>query len=1261
MKKPKLKRLVSGVVSTALALNTLSVLPAFAAEDNTVSPYPYTIFAGSSEDGAITSTAYNFSVNGNIGTNGTIVSTGNMNINGQRKERLSEEMPVIFDDINTAFFTENVDSHDDDYTYSDTNISVSVPLDVNGELDLNGNITITTSVKALDDIELSGEVQNTSDSVICSQNGDITIDSTNVSLTGLIYAPYGTVDITAQNLNLNSVVIIADKVRIDAPNVNANKSTAIAKFVGRAMGNTNTGSDDESSSLTDSSSETDSSSQDDSSSYIDSSSDTDSSSETDSSSDTEPETHEEETPEFTPAIYAFGNVSKDNTEIEINWYSNIKGDYVIYESSDNENYESTAIISDEESYTYPINDSFDKKYFKVSVNSLEQSAVSMPFIVKRTSSGYISELLDTDEDKLADLYEQMLGTDINDTDTDDDTLTDYEEVYVTGTNPLVYDSVTEGVSDADADSDEDRLSNRQEITLGTNPQKADTDGDTLSDGDEVNVYHTDPLVPDTDGDGLDDGDEVMFGENPNNEDSNGNGTPDGEEKRTQTFTHEVENKDCAVTEVTVTMDASGNINNTTEIESIMDKDYMCSRVVGLVGEPFSIETTSNFTEATLTFKVDKTKLGDTEFDNLMFLWYDEENDNFVELETEHDADASTVSITTTHFSKYMITDSDVWCTNWERVYQNFNNNDLYSEVPKYNVEIFFTGNSTENSSDPITFNFDGSINCQRKNIILDLLESMQEDQKVCLAYHTNIMDGIHQAALVTYPVDYEKHIPSLRVDLGVSEWITEKMGIGQMVTFASHPIKNGRSNLPIIIITDDYINDYNNYSYNYQSGINFIDLREGEDSLLKQIAEESNGKYLKYSDESIEYLKNLISQREILKNIDDDSDDFSNYEEQKGFIVSSNGETIHTNFSEADTDIDGLDDSEEVSITSFYEDIAVSQYSYIRKYYHQMYSDPTKEDTDGDGVWDDEDPKPNHYDFCPYLENLCELAHQFCEKKGLKEGDAEISLVLNFIRCSNSNYTGFKWDIISSTESYIDDFTECVLNTDIDTYNYFYGYITPIKQLKDPVTYEEYDITHFAATMSAFFENNIIKQGASIIAGDTNDLAGWAGDLQQMINDNILVGFSTYDAQQYTKEKAYDDFDDYLGLSTEEIKQKTNEANEKGEDFKGTSFSLSDVIVDADAVNLYHLYLESKNHSLFELFEVYFGNLTQKKRMALFVNYTFDTNSRIDFQIKVKNYIRPVFIDKLNVYSNSVASIMTEDMITWFSEAYCNYLIVQIE
>ena len=51
--------------------------------------------------------------------------------------------------------------------------------------------------------------------------------------------------------------------------------------------------------------------------------------------------------------------------------------------------------------------------------------------------------------------------------------------------------------------------------------------------------------------------------------------------------------------------------------------------MGLIGETFDIETTSKFDKATLTYVIDKSKLGDTEFDNLLFLWYDEENDNFV--------------------------------------------------------------------------------------------------------------------------------------------------------------------------------------------------------------------------------------------------------------------------------------------------------------------------------------------------------------------------------------------------------------------------------------------------------------------------------------------------------------------------------------------------------------------------------------------------------------------------------------------------------
>jgi|GEM_PF-2667717 len=58
------------------------------------------------------------------------------------------------------------------------------------------------------------------------------------------------------------------------------------------------------------------------------------------------------------------------------------------------------------------------------------------------------------------------------------------------------------------DSDNDGLSDDDEVSLGSDPNNPDTDGDGLKDGDEVKRYKTDPLNPDTDFGGIDDGFEV---------------------------------------------------------------------------------------------------------------------------------------------------------------------------------------------------------------------------------------------------------------------------------------------------------------------------------------------------------------------------------------------------------------------------------------------------------------------------------------------------------------------------------------------------------------------------------------------------------------------------------------------------------------------------------------------------------------------------------------------------------------------------------
>lgn len=64
------------------------------------------------------------------------------------------------------------------------------------------------------------------------------------------------------------------------------------------------------------------------------------------------------------------------------------------------------------------------------------------------------------------------------------------------------------------DFDGDGLSDYQEKLYGTNPRKADSDNDGLTDFEEIKIFETNPNSSDTDKDGLGDGAEVKLGLNP---------------------------------------------------------------------------------------------------------------------------------------------------------------------------------------------------------------------------------------------------------------------------------------------------------------------------------------------------------------------------------------------------------------------------------------------------------------------------------------------------------------------------------------------------------------------------------------------------------------------------------------------------------------------------------------------------------------------------------------------------------------------------
>ena len=502
--KSRLKRTLSGVLALAMTASVAAVMPAAAEE---TAKYPYAVFAADNDAG-ITINTDNFTLNGSAYTKGVFGATAQYpNINGtvtdidditDEDNTEGEETEDVFDvscdmilihtKLADKYFTENCDTYNEDYTYSDMNININNSVYVMGRLSLDGNISLNNAVGAVSDVDLTGGNLNGNNTVIYSKFGDIDITNSQATVNGLIYAPFGTVTIDCDNFNMNGL-IIAQNVVIDGYGANINYSSSWAELVG-----------------------------------------------------TESE--------------------------ELSW-------------------------------------TFDDWQY----------------------------LADTDDDGLPNLIEKEIGSDPYNPDTDGDNLPDGYEALTLGTDPTKPDTDENGVLDCDEDFDEDGLTNLQEYEHGTEPYNEDTDGDGLKDGEEINTYGTDPLKVDTDDDGLYDGDEIYFETDPLNPDTDGNGTPDGDEKRFQTFIHKVENEDCAVAEVRVSMEGTGNLQKTTTVESIMNKDILCSDVVGLIGEPFEIKTTSKFDKATLTYVIDKSKLGDTEFDNLLFLWYDEENDNFDELDT----------------------------------------------------------------------------------------------------------------------------------------------------------------------------------------------------------------------------------------------------------------------------------------------------------------------------------------------------------------------------------------------------------------------------------------------------------------------------------------------------------------------------------------------------------------------------------------------------------------------------------------------------
>ena len=290
---------------------------------------------------------------------------------------------------------------------------------------------------------------------------------------------------------------------------------------------------------------------------------------------------------------------------------------------------------------------------------------------------------DADEDNICDIFEVVLfNTDPDLSDTDGDTISDYDEIVKTNTNPTKKFSFDSSTSDADYDSDGDKLTNLEEIKYGTNPLIIDTDNDGLSDYDEIYKYNTNPTIFDTDGDKLSDGDEIILQLDPNNKNSNGD-LQDNQVTFEQYISSDTEcltniNNNISEFDVSVNMSAAGVaekslVTNLSKYSSLLDDELIIGKAIDFdYDENFSID------KLKIQFSLDSSLLADKNLEDYMIFEYFPDTNYLLPVETRYSSD--TVYVETNRTGTFCLVDINEFDEKNNKILEFESNNNLMSNL-----------------------------------------------------------------------------------------------------------------------------------------------------------------------------------------------------------------------------------------------------------------------------------------------------------------------------------------------------------------------------------------------------------------------------------------------------------------------------------------------------------------------------------------------------------------------------------------------------
>ena len=518
------------------------------------------------------------------------------------------------------------------------------------------------------------------------------------------------------------------------------------------------------------------------------------------------------------------------------------------------------------------------------------------------------------------------------------------------------------------------------------------------------AYEGDSFELDTDGDGLEDYDDIILGFSPLLQDTDGNGIWDSEEKLSQNFQKNFSDTEGhGVTKVEVAMDITGNIQNKVGIINVYEMDSLSRNVMGLVGVPVEIRCTETFDKATIKFTYDESVLENIEEENLAVLWYDEENNWYQILDQESvvDTENNTVSYTTTHFSTYMLVDSQAWYNAWRE-----------------NIDYRNSGEGEENAHYfDIAFVVDVSGSMMGNNIrnaktaLNSFLDSLQDNDEAALI-------SFNQKAFLlndftSSRVEVSKNITSLQADGGtnVNSGLVKALDIFE-------ERENDRTKIVVLLCDGDVNYNQRTIDRYKEAGIQIYAVNVESNSAhrdLQKMAEQTNGQYFYGDGNELGKIFGQIQDSTVgrIDPTDEDGDGLYDIYETAG-IKLPNGKIIKTDPTMPDTDGDGLTDLE----------LFLTQQN-------DGYKAPLQDIT-----YDKETGIISNDDYMKYAEynrdNIYYLGGNLVNAEiGVLPGSMEAGLAY-YLRTNNHLYTNVKWAPYSEMFRYAKNQTALTIEDMID-------------------------------------------------------------------------------------------------------------------------------------------------------------------------------------------------------------------------------------